>query len=93
MLLILLDNTYMPPMQILWPSRLYSIGRGPKGAPLSNHAPVLVTFQFYYFSNLLLLLFSVAGVVAVLPLQLRQHPVAVGRPRILPVHPPKFPRE
>ncbi len=55
-----------------------------RSVPQSSHRYVLVTFQFYYFSNLLVLLFSVAGVVAVLLLQLRQHPVVVGRPMRVP---------
>ena len=48
---------------------------------LSVHAPAFVS---KLFSNLFVLLFSVAGVVAVLPLQLRQHPAAVGRPKRVP---------
>ena len=65
------------------PKRASSGDVGYVPAPaLSDQAPAFV-FKLLY-SNLFVLLYSVAGVVVVLPLQLRQHPATVGRPMRVP---------
>ncbi len=59
-------------------------------APAGGHVrPTVVLQQFGYLQAPVST--TAAAVVAILKLQIRQHPVAVGCPRSFPLHPPLFP--